>query len=264
MMTVQCPSCRRVHPAPETILGKKVQCRDCGSAFVATAAQDGVPSRTAAPATQPTTAPLPPQAERPVSEDGQLVHPFEKPAPAPATELAEFSVVSPGIGAKRPFGLVWVIFFWVIQGLGLIALGVALSVAMGALGGASGSSRGFDPFNLDRGPAGGAVLAVLGIEFAGVLLFHYGLLLLVACYGLWTFRRWGVPLARALAIVGVVLGLIILIVSIVSRAGVVAGVVGLLANAAILVYLYGRLDVSALRKYLRTPGAGEGMWKGYE
>ena len=35
MISIQCPSCRRLHQAPESLLGKEVKCKDCGTSFVA-------------------------------------------------------------------------------------------------------------------------------------------------------------------------------------------------------------------------------------
>jgi hypothetical protein len=238
-----------------------VQCRDCGSAFVATAAQDGVPSRTAAPAAQPTTAPLPPQAERPVSEDGQLVHPFLKPAPAPATELAEFSVVSPSIGAKRPVGLVWLVFYWLFAGLVLLySGGICAGVGTFMGGGIGNAPKMFGPSNV--GELGGQMLLM---EFMGVLLFHYGLLLMVACYGLWTFRRWGLSLARGLAIAFVVVNILCFVIALVYRTGIVVSVVGVFISAGIVVYLYGSANLrDHLQRYIRTNGLRGDAWSQYK
>ena len=35
MVSIQCPSCRRIHQAPESIVGREVKCKDCGASFVA-------------------------------------------------------------------------------------------------------------------------------------------------------------------------------------------------------------------------------------
>jgi hypothetical protein len=41
MIKVLCPSCKKAHQAPESILGRRVKCKDCGETFVA---QSDVPS----------------------------------------------------------------------------------------------------------------------------------------------------------------------------------------------------------------------------
>ena len=44
MMSVQCPSCKEVHQAPESMVGQQVQCKNCGATFI-------VPRQASAPAT---------------------------------------------------------------------------------------------------------------------------------------------------------------------------------------------------------------------
>ena len=103
------------------------------------------------------------------------------------------------------------------------------------------------------------------MEFIGLLLLHYGLLLMVACYGLWTFRRWGLSLARGLAIASLALNVIVLIITMVTRAGIVAGVAGLVVSAGILVYLYGSANLrDRLQRYLRGGRLQRGEWQTFE
>jgi len=93
------------------------------------------------------------------------------------------------------------------------------------------------------------------------MLFHYGLLLLVACYGLWTFRKWGISLARGLAIVFVLLNILALIITLVNRTGIVACVAGVFISVCIMVYLYGSANLrDRLHRYIRTDGLQGSEW----
>jgi hypothetical protein len=267
MITIQCPSCGKMHNAPETALGRKVQCRDCRSAFVAQAKQDVTTTHVVALAPEPATVPIQPGTQPPQSDLEQLARVVEKRAAVPTVEASSLSLVSASAAVKRPLGLVWVVFYWSVSGVvtivGGLILYIAMSTATGFLGAASRSSRAFRQLELHEAAGAGLLLFEL-LGLLGLLLFHYGLLLLVASYGLWTFRRWGITLARVLAIIGVVGCFIELIVAMVTRAGIVVDVVGLVTSALILVYLYGRLNLSDLRKYLQPPTVGQGDWKDYE
>ena len=53
-----------------------------------------------------------------------------------------------------------------------------------------------------------AAIATELMGLVGLLWFHYGLLLELACYGLWTYRRWGPSLAKIMAVVNVIGSLI--------------------------------------------------------
>ncbi|MHC4983960.1 MAG: zinc ribbon domain-containing protein [Planctomycetota bacterium] len=46
MINVQCPSCKRLHHVPDLLAGKKVECKDCGAAFVAKPADPPAASQT--------------------------------------------------------------------------------------------------------------------------------------------------------------------------------------------------------------------------
>jgi uncharacterized membrane protein (DUF2068 family) len=97
-------------------------------------------------------------------------------------------------------------------------------------------------------------------------MFHVGLLTEMACYGLWTFRRWGLSLARILAVVYAVGSLIGLVVALVMRAGIVASLAGLVINAGIVVYLYGRSNLSERLQqvFSRVRQVDGQTWEGYE
>ena len=170
--------------------------------------------------------------------------------------------VSPATGVKRPFGLAWIVFYWIIaEGIGSILQSFMFFLA-GAMGGALAEI--FEEVGLEEAERAPRVVSVL-LEFAGVLLFHYGLLILVTCYGLWTFRRWGVTMGRALAIVSLVLNTIGFIICLVSRVGVVISVVSLLISLGILLYLYEHPLLSrGLRELSRVGRLGKGMWTDYK
>ena len=92
-------------------------------------------------------------------------------------------------------------------------------------------------------------------------MFHCGIFSLVVCYGLWTFRKWGLSLAKILAIINVAMGLIGVIVAIVTCAGMVINIVQLVVSSGIVVYLYGSAELSGraqqyltqLRSHTATP-----------
>jgi hypothetical protein len=47
MVNVRCPSCQRIHQAPDSVIGRKVKCNDCGGAFVAQTVAPDPPASTA-------------------------------------------------------------------------------------------------------------------------------------------------------------------------------------------------------------------------
>ncbi|HUT60061.1 MAG TPA: hypothetical protein VNA25_19620 [Phycisphaerae bacterium] len=234
MVTVYCPTCKRAHSAPESLVGKWVQCKHCGAKF---AIKSGAPD------------PLqPPPAEK-MEQLSQAV--AEPTAPEP-TGPEGLQVPPSAAGAKRPFGLVFVVFYWVISGALCLVGGYVLAVMGGALGGALGGAR--DMFGSsglrDLGRAGALVGALL--EFVGLLVFYLGLLTLVACYGLWTFRRWGLSLARGLAVAFVAIYVVALIIGIVIGAQIVTAVVGGGVSVLIMFYLYGSTGLrDRLQRYTR-------------
>jgi len=99
------------------------------------------------------------------------------------------------------------------------------------------------------------------LQLAGFAFFHVGLLMLVTCYGLWTFRKWGLTLAKVLAVIAALGQLLFFIAAIVKHAGIVESLASMIISAAILVYLFGRAEltdrakkyVSQLRSHTTTP-----------
>lgn len=232
---VKCPRCGVVLSVQDDMAGKMAKCSQCE---------------------QMMRIPAPLQRE-------QDAHPGPVAAAGPTMgdipgEPAEFPKDMSPAKERRPFGLVWVVFYWIIGGLVCLPSGYFLAVMGGALGRTTEATRDMFPF---RGFGEAALQAVI-LEFLGVMVFHYGLLLLVACYGLWTYRRWGLSLARGLSVASVVLNLVTLITCIVYRAGIVASLVGVLISAGILVYLYGSANLrDRLQRY--TGGLNSGEWNQY-
>lgn len=190
------------------------------------------------------------------ADQRQDLPPPGRPAPA--------DLESHGPGPKRPFGLTWVVFYWVFVGASCIIGGSLLTVMTGVLAGAVEGSGGLFG-DLKQAQRQSATILVF-MEFGGLLTFHYGLLTLVACYGLWTFRKWGIVLGRAMAIAGVVFSVIGVIASVASHAGIFASVVGLAISSVILAYLFAGPPgfYTRLRQYLRANRLREDMWQGYE
>ena len=251
MINVTCPSCKKVHKADESLLGKRVKCKDCGVMFE-------VMSNGPQPVQQPNTwdreikqmAAAAPAAVTGPTGGGISKKPVELPKDVPPAK------------AERPFGLVWVVFYWIIAGVVCLPAGYVLGAMGGALGGTAEITGGM--FGSRGFTSAGALVGAL-FELLGLLLFHYGLLLLVACYGLWTFRRWGLSLARGLAVASVVLNVVVFIISLISRAGIVATLVGAVTSVGILVYLYGSDNLrDRLQRYTRNGGLQGGEWNQYK
>ncbi len=236
MLSVRCPSCKKVHKADESLLGKHVKCKDCGVIFE-------VMSNGPQPVQQPNI----------WDEVKQM---------AAATPSAVTGPTSGGISEEpvakfqRPFGLVWVVFFWIIQGVGFLILGPICAFVGGIKSEAIEITR-----NMFGSSGLGPALEAVLLEFLGVMAFQYGLLLLVACYGLWTFRRWGLSLARGLAIIFVLLNILVLIIALVNRTGIVASVAGVFISVGIMVYLYGSANLrDRLQRYIHTDGLQGSEW----
>jgi hypothetical protein len=176
------------------------------------------------------------------------------PIPAPA----------PAASSKKPFGLVWIVFYWIIAGLWSLGGGL-ISLVAGFVGSAAireiEGSRGMFSSGEMSDPGTQTALAV----FSGILSFHFGLLLLVACYGLWTFRRWGLSLARGLAIASVVLNVIVFFIIPLNRTTFLALLIGLVIGVGIVVYLYGSTDLrDRLQRYLHGGHLQGGDWQKFE
>jgi hypothetical protein len=141
--------------------------------------------------------------------------------------------------SRRAAGLVWLVLYWGVSGALLIVAGGILLNVGGFLGGVSSGMA--DAFHPREAPPGMMmeVVAVLGL-----LLFHLGILTELACHGLWTFRSWGLSLAKILAVVYVIGSLIGLVWALVMLAGVIASLAGLVINGGILIYLFGNFNLS--------------------
>jgi DNA-directed RNA polymerase subunit RPC12/RpoP len=258
MVTVSCPTCKHAHSAPESLVGKWVQCKHCGAKFVI---KPGAPVSTSATSSredgqlaQAVAGPTAPTQERHPGEAllAQLAQAVAEPtAPEPAGPEGLQAPPS-AAGAKRPFGLVFVVFYWILSGALQLIAGCVIAGLGGAMGGALGGARdAFGSSGIGDLAGKGAMLMAL-FELVGLTVFFLGLLTLVACYGLWTFRAWGLSLARKLAIAYVAISGLGLILSLATRAGIVTAVVTSGISVGILVYLYGSAALrDRLQRYVR-------------
>jgi uncharacterized protein YbaR (Trm112 family) len=212
---VVCPACKQAHQALNLVVGQRFQCLDpnCGVTFEI----------------RPDM-PKPPQPP----DDSNIGRSKTEVSPD------KMGGGSGPLPVQRPFGLVWVVFYWVIWGVGCLVMGYMLATMGGVMGGVRSMTQDMFGSGGFRGPGRESALATVLLEFAGLLIFHVGLLTIVTCYGLWTSRKWGLSLARGLAIAYVVLNLIGFVVSLVSRTGIVMCLVGLAISGGILFYLYGK------------------------
>ena len=164
-------------------------------------------------------------------------------------------LTSTDAGPRRDFALVCVVFFWAIGGVGGIIAGGLL---MGGVGFAEGSSEALSGI-VGRGSPGVVKLILEFVGFVGALVWLCGLLFMVACYGLWTCQRWGLPLARILAVVYVSIGALGVIVSLVMRVQIVVSLVGLGLSIVILRYFYGSGKLrDYFQRYSGVPRDGGG------
>jgi hypothetical protein len=238
MISVLCPSCNRVHKAPESIVGKWVQCKDCTASFQV-------------------------QRASPQEEEIDILAACADPTLGLGSgERGPIQVIPSATGPRRRFGLVWVVFYWALAGMGLVVGGCIIALKAGAWGGSNERVQAMlDPAGLgDFGKAGGLAAALP--ELIGLALFHFGLLLMVTAYGLWTLRRWGLSLAKVLAVAFVALNAICVVMAVIAKAGIVAGSTGLVIAMAMLVYLYGGPNVlRRLRQYLPGKHANAEGWQ---
>ena len=262
MIYVECPSCKRAYQVQDAALGSRVKCPDCGATFLVKGGAPG-PSEQADTSQQS----APPQSDRASAPDQLAGVAGARPKPLPADKPGGLQPAFLAAARKRPFALVLLVFYWAFTGA-LAVFGGQLSMAYGVVGGVIGSAIGDSGFSgLPQAElvVRGFGLAMALVEFSGLLQFCYGFLLLAACYGLWTFHKWGVVLGRRLAIAGAALSGISLIFILYFRAGIVFGIAYLVINIAILVYLYGGADFTArLRQQLRPGTPRQDMWEGYE
>jgi uncharacterized membrane protein (DUF2068 family) len=96
---------------------------------------------------------------------------------------------------------------------------------------------------IERNRSSGAVrIARLGVELVsllGIWIFHYGLVTLVGCYGLWNLSKWGLVYSRVLSIANSIFaGLGLLVVIILGIPGITASLVTTVICIFIVLYLY--------------------------
>ena len=195
------------------------------------------------------------------------VYPRTESSRAPANGLSNLGDVISSSGVttgipRRPAGLVWIVFYWSLSGVAAMAMGLAATWFAGVMVGAAAAGEGRPGFGVASGH--GAIVAAL-VEFLGLLLFHFGLLILVTCYGLWTFRKWALCLAKVLAVAFVVLILVGFVGSLISRVGIVSNLVNLGISIAVVVYLYGSSNLSErLQQVFSHVGQVDGQtWERY-
>lgn len=289
-----CPHCKRTLNVNETALGKTVPCPGCnqqikvvrppepslqsshsdGPPVLAGATQESRELRSSAPPLPPWMSPIP-GGERPAAPPSdplsmlEAAAAYEKAAPRHKSNAvsAEARASSDKYAAvrKRPAALVWIVFFWAVS-----AAFVTLSSLAGLIAGCSAglglalalSRLPHIPSDLQAPPA----IAVELWTFACLLGFYFGLLMTVACYGLWTFRMWGLSLAKKLAIANAIGGLLTVVLAIIVRAGIAASLVGSITSVAILVYLYGSRDLSERlqQAWSRAQHLEDQAWEEYE
>lgn len=170
-------------------------------------------------------------------------------ATAPASHgLLSMLPVSPPVESQEhrsPY-IVWITLYWLCSAVLLVCLALVLSPLGASLASATDKLDSFAGAIHDLAAkqrlledrTALVVLMVL-IDLAGVLLFHLGLLTIVACYGLWNLRGWGLSLSRPLAAVFVVFNCLGLVLSIYTRVCVTSTIVALVISIAVADYLFG-------------------------
>jgi len=253
MIKIKCPSCNLIQEVRDASVGDTAQCSYCGMALVVPQVQESA-VRQEAPGRAAAGTP----AQTPVGLGGSASR------PAGPEETAQSRGEVHGNTAKRPFGLTWLVFYWVLWGAACIVLGSVLFSASSFLGGAASALSERGGFGMGH-EMGQSAAQMEFSSLVGLGIFHYGLLTLVACYGLWTFRRWGFALARAVAVVAVLVSLTGLVVSIAYRTGILAGIVGLIVSAVILAYVFvGPGLFAQVRQRVNLSRLPKGGWQDYE
>lgn len=125
---------------------------------------------------------------------------------------------------KRPLGLVLVVIFTAFSGVLELLLGTGGLLASG-------------------------LPVPVWISFLAILFILLGVLDLAACYGLWSFQKWGLTLAIVLYIASIPLSILLMITPIpgveVTGWDVLLQVVGIAVAIGILIYLF-KPEVRAL------------------
>ncbi|MEI8372862.1 MAG: hypothetical protein WCJ35_08515 [Planctomycetota bacterium] len=184
------------------------------------------------------------------------------PSPFDRNKTSRHEPSEPVGAAKRSAGIVWIVFYYSLGGLVSIVVGLGLYIVASFLG---GLSQGIENTLYFRRPEGSFIATEL-MSLGGLLLFHYGLLLELACYGLWTYRRWGLSLAKILAVLQAISSSIGIVMALVTRTGIVANLVGLVISVGIVVYLFSSLNLSerVQQVFSRVRNVSGQTWQEYE
>ncbi|MBS0209047.1 MAG: hypothetical protein JSS27_08855 [Planctomycetes bacterium] len=189
-------------------------------------------------------------------------------APSSRSESASLPIERAGPAGGRPIGIVWLTFYFVLNGLSVMILGLiftglvqagdsALSGMSHVIGQAQSRAA------AELGAAG--TIASLTLQALAALTFHLGLLTLVASYGLWTFHAWGLSLARLLSIVYAVLAMLSVILAVSLRVGIMSSVISLTIWSIVLVHLFASAERSIRMRqyYAKVVGSPQGALDRY-
>ena len=281
---ISCPHCTRTLSVTEPAFGKIVPCPGCAQPIKvpnlappsrpvspvgavspwSNVAQNGAGALNSARPLPVGMPPMPegdPAAQSP-SDPLSFLHSGANPKLIDGNATSRYEPSDSLAVTRKPVGLVWIVFYWSLGGVAAIVVGLALSMGASFIG---SMSQGLEDAFRSRRPDS-SVIATELMGLGGLLLFHYGLLLELACYGLWTFRRWALPLAKILAVLQAVAGLIGLVAALVMRTAIVANLFGLVVSVGIVVYLYGSSNLSErLQKVFSRVRQVDGQtWEGYQ
>ncbi|MCS7305789.1 MAG: hypothetical protein NZ602_11875 [Thermoguttaceae bacterium] len=222
-----------------------------------------VPPAQSAPSVMPDLAPSPPMKSPPmplpgvtgtpaVFTGGPEAAPSMTPYGTAAESPTEQIPSAPSTIPHRPVGLVWIVFYWTISGVAWMVAGLLwMGIAVG-LGGLAMGIQGLGGTIRDREvQTAGIAIRLLneGVAALSLCAFYLGLFTLVVCYGLWSFRKWGLTGARVLSIVYAVLAGLSLF-SLIVGASVVLVLVNLIISIWIMIYFYGMQELSErVRRY---------------
>jgi len=254
--TVFCPRCNKRYEVSDDLVGRQLRCSNAACRHVFTLAVSAAQSPVGAYSNPPAARPPPP---RPAISTGSAGSPSSSPAnmppvpdayaqnSAPDNPYAYLGPIVPSsdgaaeshasVAAKRPLGLVWIVFYFAISGALTVFLALAAMFATGFAAGLADTAFSH-PHERDV-----AVFVMVLLQLLALAVLHLGILLIVACYGLWTFRRWGLTLANTLLVIEIVLHVLALVLGGVSKvlgpSEIVMNFASLGVCVAILTYLSG-------------------------
>lgn len=179
----------------------------------------------------------------------------------------QLSLYSAGPSAPhRPFGLVWIVFYWVLEGLACVVSGSIAAMTFSFVPSMFLSMflHEVPPIRSTEGRMVWWVMKIMteGMGLLSLCIFHLGLFTLVVCYGLWSFRAWGLRYARPLSMLYAVLGGLFLLL-IFLGGSIVILLTNLVISICIMIYFwYGLGELwERLRKYYQqlpsSPTRGE-------